>query len=103
MRIAIIGAGFSGLCLAIQLQRAGFHSYTALTACRGLHACCEERQTSKAEAAGWAARRYPEWRDVIETAVSFRAGRRSAPGLSEAERVRSVAFLRFAVRETGIE
>ncbi len=27
-RIAIIGAGFSGLCLAIQLQRSGFRSFT---------------------------------------------------------------------------
>jgi cation diffusion facilitator CzcD-associated flavoprotein CzcO len=27
-RIAIIGAGFSGLCLGIQLKRAGFHSFT---------------------------------------------------------------------------
>src|SRR5262245_36841239 len=27
-RIAIIGAGFSGLCLAIQLRRAGIESFT---------------------------------------------------------------------------
>ena len=70
---------------AERVDAAGFHSYTALTACRGLHACCEERQTSKAVAAEWAARRYPEWGDVIEAAVAFRAGRRSEPRLSEAD------------------
>lgn len=29
-RVAIIGAGFSGLCLAIQLRKAGIHSFTIL-------------------------------------------------------------------------
>ena len=27
-RIAIIGSGFSGICLGIQLKKAGIHSFT---------------------------------------------------------------------------
>ncbi len=30
MRVAIIGSGFSGLCLGIQLKRAGIESFTIL-------------------------------------------------------------------------
>lgn len=70
------------------------HAHAVLTGCRALHACKEGRQASKRQAAEWAARRHPEWADLIRAAEKLRMLRGSS---SEQPKLRDdcVAFVEF--------
>ncbi len=79
----------------------GFHAYAVLTACRGLHACAEGRQASKAQAADWAARRHPEWASVIRDALARRNRRRTARADVGESLPAAADFVRFAVQQVA--
>jgi ribosomal protein S18 acetylase RimI-like enzyme len=78
---------------AERTDRAAARAYCVLTICRGLHTCLAGRHASKTDAARWAARRYPEWAGVIDTALERRLGRDPM----EPERARQIAFVRFGI------
>jgi ribosomal protein S18 acetylase RimI-like enzyme len=78
---------------AERTDRAAARAYCVLTICRGLHTCLAGRHVSKTDAARWAARRYPEWAGVIETALERRLGRDP----TEPERAGQIAFVRFGL------
>lgn len=80
-----------------------FRAYAVVTACRALHACREHRQTSKRQAARWAADRLPEWADVIRWADAWRRPARHANPSDEDMLFRSAGFVRFAARELGVD
>jgi hypothetical protein len=50
----------------------GSCAYAILTTCRGLYTLAFGSRPTKAEAAAWAAREYPEWADVIHSALRWR-------------------------------
>ncbi len=51
----------------------GSQAYAILSICRGLHTGNTGERLSKHRAAAWAARTYPEWADLIEAALTWRA------------------------------
>ncbi|MDE2637140.1 MAG: DUF4111 domain-containing protein [Chloroflexota bacterium] len=48
-------------------------SYIVLTVARGAYTLCHRRATSKVKAAQWAIRRYPQWAELLESALRWRA------------------------------
>ena len=48
-------------------------SYIALTVARGVYTLAHGQPTSKAKAAAWAKRRYPQWAALLERAFAWRA------------------------------
>ena len=47
-------------------------SYIVLTVARGVHTLNYGRPTSKAKAAAWAQKRYPQWAELLESALRWR-------------------------------
>ena len=70
--------------------------YAVVTVCRALYALETGEQTTKEEAAAWAAERFPERADEIRAAL---AAHRADLGAAHA---RTVEFVDFAVREAGL-
>ena len=70
--------------------------YAVVTVCRALYALETGEQTTKEEAAAWAAARFPERADEIRAAL---AAHRADLGAAHA---RTVEFVDFAVREAGL-
>jgi len=54
-------------------SRTGSQSYAVLTMCRAIYACRTGKQVSKGQAARWAQEQFPEWADLIETALEWRS------------------------------
>lgn len=50
----------------------GACAYAVLTTCRGIFTLEHGRRPSKAQAAAWAAGRYPDWAEVIDSALRWR-------------------------------
>lgn len=78
-------------------MRRGAQAYAILTMCRALFTCQTRRQVTKSDAALWAVERFPEWREVIESAVEVHRGPKVAqyvisPGTAPAAK----AFVTFA-------
>lgn len=48
-------------------------SYIVLTVARGIYTLSHRRATSKIKAAHWAKRRYPQWAELLESALRWRA------------------------------
>ena len=48
-------------------------SYIVLTVARGLYTLAHRQAPSKVKAAAWAKQRYPQWADLIERALLWRA------------------------------
>jgi hypothetical protein len=48
-------------------------AYAILTMCRAWYTCTHGAQVSKRKAAEWAARELPEWAELIESALQWRA------------------------------
>jgi predicted nucleotidyltransferase len=74
-------------------DRPGFHVYAVLTICRALYACRHGQQLSKAQAAQWAAREFPEWARVITDALEWRESPATAPAPN------AIDFVKFAVQK----
>ena len=70
--------------------------YAVVTVCRALYALETGEQTTKEEAAAWAAERFPERADEIRAAL---VAHRADLGAAHA---RTVEFVDFAVREAGL-
>jgi hypothetical protein len=49
-------------------------AYAVLTMCRALYTCTMREHTSKTQAAGWAQKMLPEWKDQIDRAMRWRRG-----------------------------
>jgi predicted nucleotidyltransferase len=76
-------------------DRPGFHAYAVLTICRALYACRNGQQLSKAQAAQWASREFPEWAEVINQALEWPQSPATSTGPPNA-----VDFVNFAVHKT---
>lgn len=48
-------------------------SYIVLTVARGLYTLAHGKPTSKVKAAAWATQRYPQWAELLESALRWRA------------------------------
>jgi Domain of unknown function (DUF4111)/Nucleotidyltransferase domain len=67
--------------------------YIVVTVCRALYALENGEQTTKEEAAAWAAARYPEWADFIRQALAVYRSDLAGP------HARTIAFVDFAAQE----
>jgi hypothetical protein len=68
--------------------------------CRALYTCTHGAQVSKRKAAAWAAHELPEWADLINSALLWRAAWRDDPvdpAATFPETVRFVQFMRARI------
>jgi hypothetical protein len=72
-------------------------AYAVLTMCRALYTCTTREHTSKTQAARWAQRMLPEWRDLIERATGWRRGD-AQEGETHAEVINFVREIRQRIR-----
>ncbi|MCY4062778.1 MAG: DUF4111 domain-containing protein [Chloroflexi bacterium] len=68
-------------------------SYIVLTVARGLYTLVHRKAPSKIQAAAWAQQRYPQWAELIERAVSWRANPHSDPLTAEQIRPKVADFV----------
>lgn len=75
-------------------------AYAILTMCRALYTCTHGVQVSKRQAAEWAAEELPEWSNLINSAIVWRAAWRDEtvdPAATFPETVRFVQFMRARI------
>ena len=68
-------------------------SYIVLTVARGLYTLVHRQAPSKIQAAAWAQQGYPQWAELIERAVSWRANPHSDPLTAEQIRPKVADFV----------
>ena len=74
-------------------------SYGMLTLCRALYALAHGSQASKRQAAAWAARTYPQWAELIDNAMTWRAAAGSVDVDHAATLPQTQRFIQFAVEQ----
>ncbi len=74
----------------------GFPAYAVVTACRALYAHSERQQSSKNQAAAWAAERHPDWSDLIADALEWRRRSKADRTARAPARARCLEFVRLA-------
>ena len=71
-------------------------SYAMLTMCRALYAVTKEEQASKKQAAAWVGEQWPEWLDLMQEALHWRADQNMEPSDDAATYPETLRFVRFA-------
>jgi hypothetical protein len=85
------------------LRDRGSQSYAVLTMCRALHTHRTGEYVSKARAAAWAQRAFPEWADLIREAIQVRTApreERAQPSPTIAEAARFVHVIKREIAGT---
>lgn len=78
----------------------GFQAYAILTMCRGMYAIRFGKQVSKLKAASWAEEQYPEWAELIQTAIKWRSNQLKDGQTEDSEaHLVTVKFVRHIVED----
>jgi hypothetical protein len=81
----------------------GAQAYAILTLCRALRLIRMGESVSKQQAAAWAAAQFPQWADLLERALVWRAaGKDQLPGHAE-QYPQTKRFIEFMIEQIDSE